>query len=170
MSKATRSTVALVAAAAVLGAMAWFDTWVMGAARQRAAASFDSSSVTLAWAVGSLATAGSVLLLAVLVWRSRSAWAGGVYAVAGGFFVLLPWITFTLAAQVNDTPPVLPEPLALAANRLAFGSTGPLNAETIVAAGMVIAGIVVIAQQWRGRTTTADTAPVTTATGQPLLP
>ena len=170
MSKAGRSAVALVVAAVVLGAMAWFDTRVMSAAQQRATALFNSSGVALAGAVGSLATAGAVLLLAVLVWRARSAWVGVAYAVAGGFFVLLPWITFNLAAQTNDTPPVLPEPLAIAVSRLLLGSTGPLNAVSIVAAGMVIAGIAVIAHQWRGHATTTATVPATTATGQPLLP
>jgi hypothetical protein len=161
---------ALVAAALVLGTMAWFDTRVMSAAQQRAASLFDSSSVAIAWAVGSLAIAGAVLLLAVLVWRAKTGWVGVVYAVAGGFFVLLPWTTFTLAAHVNDALSVLPEPLAIAVSRLLLESTGPLNAVTIVGAGMVIAGIAVIAQQWRERATTSDTAPTTARRGVPLRP
>jgi hypothetical protein len=152
MSRVGRSAVALAAAAVVLAVMAWFDTTVVSNAAQREAQTFDMSGYALVEALGTILIAGSVLLLALLAWRSRSVAVGVAYALVGAYFALQLWITWTFAAQANGAPPVLPYPLDRAVNHVFSATYGRLNAVGIVGAGMLVAGVAVLAQRFRERT------------------
>ena len=169
MSNAWRAAVALGAALVALVVLAWFDNDVMTEAQQRAAATFSSSDWLLPSAVGTLVATGAVLLLGVLAWRSRSTWVGVIYAVVGGFIVLLPWIVWSFAAYVNDVPPVLPEPIGGAVSTLWGETFGPLNAVTIVGAGMTVTGVGLIVRRWRDRAV-AGAGRVADAAEQPVGP
>jgi len=151
MSKARGPALALVAAPVVLILMAWFDTTVVHGASQQAAATFDMSQVGLVVALGMTLVAGAVLALALIAWRSRSVAVGVVYAVVGAYLALQVWIIWTFAAQINDTPPVLPEPFLSAVTNLYHATDGPLNAVGIIGAGMLVAGVAVIARSFRHR-------------------
>jgi hypothetical protein len=152
MPKAGRAALALVVAVGVLLVMAWFDTMVVVEAGQRAQAIFDSGQAMPLWSLGLFAISGSVLLLGMLAWRSRSTAVGAIYLVVGGFFALLPWILISLASSRNDVPPALPEPLAIAVGDVYVASVGPLKAVLVIGAGMAIAGVAVIARSFLERT------------------
>jgi hypothetical protein len=170
MSKTGRTLLALVGAAVVLVVMAWFDSTVMTGRVRDAAATFDPTVMTTALALGSLLVAGAVLLVATLAWWARSAIVSLAYVIVGGFFVLLPWIVWTLAVQENDVPPVLPEPLAVAVSNVHLSTTGPLYAVGTVGAAMVIAAIATTVRSWRGRAVTASGMGVADPTRQATLP
>jgi hypothetical protein len=170
MSKTGRTLLALVGAAVVLVVMAWFDSTVMNDQARHASAGFDPTVMTTALALGSLLVAGAVLLVATLAWWAGSAIVSLAYVIVGGFFVLLPWILWTLAVQVNDVPPVLPEPLAVAVSDLYLSTHGPLNAVGTVGAGMVIAAIATTVRWWRGRSVVASGTSIADPTAQPTLP
>ena len=159
MSKSIVAVMALVVAGAALVAAAWFDSSVMREVQRTAAAAFDQGSLGLAWAIGSIVIAGSVLGLGGLAWRSGSLAVGTVYAVVGAFFAFLPVLLFDLGAQVNDTPPVLPQPIADAVGQVYLRVEGPLNAVVIIGAGMLVAGLAVIVRSLRSAPT-AETAAV----------
>jgi hypothetical protein len=152
MSRVGRSALALAAAVVVLVMIAWFDTTVVSDAAQQGAQSFDNRRYVLVAALGTILIAGSVLLLALLAWRSRSVAVGVVYTAVGAYFALQLWVWMNLAAQVNDTPPVLPYPLDRVVNHIFSATYGRLNAVGIVGAGMLVAGVAVLAQRVRERT------------------
>jgi hypothetical protein len=53
----------------------------------------------------------------------------------------LPWLVWTFATTTNDTPPVLPEPIATLLGNIYFEtSSGSLNAVGTIGAAMLIAG------------------------------
>jgi hypothetical protein len=108
-------------------------------AERDAAATFDSSELSLAQSLGSLAIAGSVLLLGVAAWRWHSALVGAAYTVVGAFFVSLPVIIR------------LPEPIPDAVRQIYFWSAGPLNAVGTIGAAMLLIGVVVIGRSIQGR-------------------
>lgn len=114
MSMSGRGAIALLVAGVVLFLAGWFDGSLMLGIQQHASARFDVNELALAMSLGSLVVAGSVLLLAVIAWRSQSALVGAAYAIVGAFFAFLPVIVWRFAAQVNDAPPVLPQPIAQA--------------------------------------------------------
>ena len=159
MSNLPRSALAIAAAAVALLALAWFDSTVIRDAQRQAAATFSPAPSYAPWALGLFLTAGAVLMLALLAWWSRSLAVGVLYAVVGAFLAVLPWILWTFAAQVNDTPPVLPEPLVTALSDLYQGTAGPLNA-----------GVAVIVRSLRGRSTAAAVTSLPGPAGQPNLP
>jgi hypothetical protein len=167
MARGGRSVLALVAAGVVLAVMAWFDSTIMHEARQRAAATFDPGGVQVLGSLGTIAEAGAVLLLALLAWRSRSRAVGAAYIVVGLFFAILPWFVWTFAAQSNDTPPVLPDPLPGVLGDLYQATSGPLNAIGTIGAGMAIAGVAVIRGGLRGRSVTPGPATASTPNGRP---
>jgi hypothetical protein len=142
---------ALGAAAVALPVLAWLDGTVMRSVQRYASANFDIGPAAVVSALVSLAVAGTVLLLALLAWRSRSSVVGLAYVVVGTFFTFITWVLFTLAAGRNGAPPALPEPIATAISRLYVDSVGPLNAVIIVGAGMLLIGIAVIARAFRDR-------------------
>ncbi len=100
-----------------------------------------------------------MLGLGGLAWRSGSLAVGTVYAVVGAFFAFLPVLLFDLGAQVNDTPPVLPQLIADAVGQVYLRVEGPLNAVVIIGAGMLVAGLAVIVRSLRSAPT-AETAAV----------
>ena len=159
MSRTVSSLLAFAAAVALLVFAAWLDNSVMTDSRRHAAATFDNSGLAGLYVLGSLATAASVLVVGWLGWRS-SALVGVLYAVLGGFFVLLPWLMWSFATRVNDVPSVLPEPMASAVSNIYFSTAGPLNAVAAVGAAMLIAGVAGIGRSWRGRVANAGPSTV----------
>ncbi len=152
MSRTGRTLVALAGAVLVLVVATWFDNTFMRDAVRHAQANFDMSGVGSVMAVGSMLVAGSVLLVGVLAWRAASVVVGVVYAVVGGFLVMLPWIVWNFATGVNDTPPVLPEPLLTVVSEIYFRTgSGSLNAVGTIGAAMLIAGIVALVRWQRDR-------------------
>ena len=117
MSNVGRTALALVAAAVVLVVMAWFDATVVYQAIQRGADNYDFSQSAPLAALGTVASAGAVLLLTLLAWRSRSAVVGVLYAVVGAYFAFQEWIWASLA-HAPAGPPVLPEPLVTGATNV----------------------------------------------------
>jgi hypothetical protein len=171
MSKAGRAAVAVLAAAAVLWLAGWADGTVMRDIQQQEAATFDPTGLSLAYALGAVAVASGVLVLAVLAWRSRSALVGVAYLVVGGFFGFMPVINWWGAAQINGAPPVLPGPIADAVSQIYFWSNGPLNAVATVGAGMLLVGLLVVGRSIRARMVRRRaTEPRTGIEGQPVSP
>lgn len=152
MSRTGKTLVALVGAALVLVIATWFDNTFMRDAVRHAQANFDMSGVGAVIAAGSMLVAGSVLVVGVLAWRAASVVVGLAYAVVGGFFLMLPWIVWNLATQVNDVPPVLPEPLLTVVSEIYFRTGGgSLNAVGTIGAAMLIAGVVALVRWQRDR-------------------
>lgn len=151
MSSMARKLAALAGVALVLAIATWFDATLMREARVQAAATFDSRGLAAMFAAGSLLVAGSVLLVGVLAWRVPSIVVGLAYAILGGLFTTLPWLVWSLAAGINDRPPVLPAPLAAAVSAIYTGTQGPLNAVGTIGAAMMIAGVVALLRSQRGR-------------------
>ena len=170
MSKAGRAAVAILAAAAVLWLAGWLDGTVMRDIQSQAAASFDETGLELAYSLGAVAVAGSVLLLGVLAWRSRSALVGAVYLVVGGYFAFMPLINWWGVVQINGAPPLLPGPIASAMGQIYFSSFGPLNAIATVGAGMFVVGLLVIGRALRARMMGRQVQPLTSIEGQPIRP
>jgi uncharacterized membrane protein len=170
MSRTNKSLSALAVAAIVLVIATWFDVSIMSDVRRHAAAAFDISGVTTMTAIGSLLITGFVLLMGTLAWRAASATVGLAYIVVGGFLVALPWLVWTFAAQVNDAPPVLPEPLASALANIYFSTTGSLNAVGTIGAGMLIAGIAALARWSRWRSVAMNAAEGRIPAADPTLP
>ena len=152
MSKTGRTLSALVGAALALVIASWFDKTVMFDAVRHAQAEFDAAGLTALIAAGLMLVAGSVLLVGVLAWRAASVVVGIAYAVVGGFFLLLPWIVWNFATEVNDVPPVLPEPLLTVVSEVyRWTSIGSLNAVGTIGASMLIAGVAALVRWQRDR-------------------
>ena len=170
MSKAGRAAVAILVAAGVLWLAGWLDGTVMRDIGRQAAASFDNTGLELAYSLGAVAVAGSVLLLGVLAWRSQSALVGAAYLVVGGYFAFMPVINWWGAAQINGAPPLLPGPIADAMGQIYFSSYGPLNAIATAGAGMFVVGILVVGRALRARMVGRRAEPLTGIEGQPIRP
>lgn len=149
MSRSARAAIAILVAGVVVLLAEWLDHSVIYDIMARGRATFDSLGYAWAMSLGTLAIVAAVLGLSVLAWRSRSALVGAVYAIAGGFLVFLPVILLQFASGVNDTPPMLPEPIAAALSDAWTWSSGPLNAVATIGGGMFVAGIVAIGRAFR---------------------
>ena len=166
LSKAGRAAIAVVAAAGCLMLVAWLDGTVLADAVRNANASFAGpTSFTTLWSLVSLAVAGSILLLAVLVWRTHSAVVGLIYVVVGVFFAFLPDVVWRLATTVNGAPPVLPDPLTRAVSALYAQGVGPLNGIVILGAGMLLIGLAVAGASLVGRGRSGEPGQVPPAAG-----
>jgi hypothetical protein len=171
MSRTGRTLVALAGAALVLIVATWFDNTVMRDALRRASAAFDMGGVGIVVAAASMLVAGSVLLVAVLAWRAASVVVGLAYAVVGGFLVMLPWIVWNFATQVNDTPPVLPEPLLSVVTEISFRTGGgSLNAVGTIGAAMLIAGVAALVRWQRDRGAATGSLEALSPAPGPTLP
>ena len=168
MSKAGRAAVAILVAAGVLWLAGWLDGTVMRDIGRQAAASFDNTGLELAYSLGAVAVAGSVLLLGVLAWRSHSALVGAAYILVGAFFAFMPVIVFPFAAQINGAPPLLPGPIADAVGQIYFSSYGPLNAIATVGAGMFVVGLLAVGRSIRARMVGRAAEPLTGIEAQPI--
>ena len=164
MPRSDRPVIALLVAPAVLFLAGWFDRNVVRDVVQ----TFDTDRL-LALPLGSLAVAGSVLLLGVLAWRSHSALVGATYALVGAYLAFQPVIV-RLAAQINDTPPMLPQPIAQAVSWIYFWSFGPLNAVNTIGAGMLLVGVLVVGRSFQRRSVGRASAPMAGIDGQPIRP
>jgi hypothetical protein len=164
MSKLGRVVIPILAAGAALYIAGWFDGTVMHQIQTEAGRAYDPNPLMLAISIGSLAVAGSVLLLGALAWLARSTLVGAIYTTVGALVAFLPVIVWRFAAQINDSPPFLPQPIANEIDQIYSWSSGPLNAMGMIGAGMFVAGILVIARSYRGRS--AD--PVGEAQADPL--
>ena len=161
MSRTGTALVALAAAAIALVIMAWFDSTFLRDALRQAQSTFDTASVSPLFVLGSLLTAGAVLLLGALAWRAESVVVGLAYVVVGGFFVALPWLVLVLASATGEAAPVLPDALAAALKRIWLSTAGQLNAVAPIGAGMLSAGIAALVQWWRRRAAAASRAEIT---------
>ena len=170
MSKPDRVVVAILAAGAALYLGGWVDGTVMRNIQNEAGHSYDPNGLMLATSLGSFAVAGSVLLLGALAWRSRSALVGAIYATVGALAAFLPVIVCRFAAQTNDSPPLLPQPIANEIDQIFFSSNGPLNAVQMIGAGMCVAGILVIRRSYRGRSAGPAATPPNEADESPAQP
>ena len=151
MSPTGRALVALGAAAIGLAVMAWFDSTLLRDAMRAAQANFNSGSIAPLFVLGSLLTAGVVLLFGALAWRAASLVVAIAFVVVGGFFAALPWLVLGLASITGDAAPVLPESLASSLTSIWLSTAGQLNAVATVGAGMLIAGIAALVPWSRGR-------------------
>jgi hypothetical protein len=168
MTRYGRTVVALVVAGVVLAGMAWFDGIVVGQAGRDAAATFDPTGASAMTGLGSLVAAGGILAVVLAGWRSQSILVGVAYVLLGMFRVFLSWITWTFAAQVNDKPPILPDPFPGLLADLYRESHGPLNAVGMLAAVMAVTGIAIIVRELRHRPARPIPAAAPVAGGQPL--
>ena len=151
MSRTGRTLAALAGAAILLVVAAWFDTIFLRDALRQGAATFDISGSSAVLVLGSLLVAGSALGVWILAWRARSVVVGLAYAIVGGFLAALPWLVWSLAVQVNDKPPVLPEPLLTVVSETYARTSGSLNAVGTIGAAMLIAGVVALVRRQRDR-------------------
>jgi hypothetical protein len=171
MSRTGRTLVAVAGAALVLVVATWFDNTFMRDAVRHAQANFEMGGLGSVIAVGSMLVAGSVLLVGVLAWRAASVAVGVAYALAGGFLVMLPWIVWNFATQVNDTPPVLPEPLLSVVSEIYFRTAGgSLNAVGTIGAAMLIAGVAALVRWQRERAAAKGSVGAMSPATGPTLP
>ena len=170
MSRTGRTLVALAGAAIILLIATWFDNTFMRDAVRHAQRNFDSDWLGAVIAAGSMLVAGSALLLGVLAWRAASVVVGLAYAVVGGFFLMLPWIVRTLATQVNDVPPVLPEPLLTVVSEIYFRTGGSLNAVGTIGAALLITGVAALVRWQRDRAAAKGNIEALLPTAGPVLP
>ena len=148
-----RAGIALVAAAGILVLAGWLDGQVFVEIRRREASTFDISQLAWTLPVGYVAVAAGVLAVTGLALWSRSLLVGVAYALVGAFFAFLFTIVWQFSASINGAPPVLPPPIAQLVGTLdAWGAQGPLNAWSIIGAGMLLAGLATISRVVRGRT------------------
>ena len=93
----------------------------------------------------------------LLAWWARSLLVGLAYVLVGAFFAFLVAFVWTIAAQVNDAPSVLPEPIAVFLSQVYLhAESGPLNADAIIGAGMLLIGLTTIRQVLRSRAPAAQ--------------
>jgi hypothetical protein len=152
-----RTVVALLGGAAILVAAAWLDTDVLRGIQQRAAATFDITVMAWALPLGYLAIAGGILALGLLARWARSLLVGLAYLVVGAFFAFLGTLVWTVAAQVNDAPSVLPEPIAVFVSQVyRQAESGPLHTVAIIGAGMLLIGLATIGLARRSRAPAAQ--------------
>ena len=144
MNRQARFVVGLGVVIVLLVVDGWFDSVVVVTAQREVARTFDPDVVLVARSLGFLLIAASVLLVTVAGWRFRSIELGLAYVVVGAFFAFLDTITWKLAAQVNDAPPILPEPIVRIVNAFYPWEQGPLSATLIVGAGTLLVGIVLV--------------------------
>ena len=152
-NRVARAGIALVAAAGILVLAGWLDGQVFVGIRRQEATSFDPGQLAWTLPFGYLAVAAGVLAVTGLAQWSRSLLAGIAYALVGAFFAFLFTIVWQFSAEINGAPPVLPRPIAQLVGTLdAWGAQGPLNAWSVIGAGMLLAGLATIARVVRGRT------------------
>jgi hypothetical protein len=144
LNRQVRFVVGLALLVLLLVVAGWFDSMVVVAAKHEEAHTFNADPVLLARAIGFLLVAGAILVLAVAGWRLRSIELGVAYVLVGAFFTFLDSIVWKLAAQVNDAPPVLPEPFVQAVNLLYPWEQGPLGASLTLGAGTLLVGLSLI--------------------------
>jgi hypothetical protein len=170
MSRTGRTFGALAGAALVLAVANAYDGTFLRDVLRTAQAHFDAGGVGVGIALGSMLVAGSVLLVGVLAWRAASVVVDLVYIVAGGFLVTLPWLVWTFATTINDTPPVLPEPIATFLGNIYFETSGgSLNAVGTIGAAMLIAGVASLVRWSRTRAVSErGPGPIVAATDPPL--
>jgi len=156
MSRSGKRLAALAGAAVLLVIAAWFDTVFLRDAMRHAQANFDIAGSSAMLVLGSLLVAGSALGVWILAWRARSMVVGITYAIVGGSLAALPWLVFNFAAQTNDGPPVLPEPLLSVVSDLYVRTSGSLNAVGTIGAAMLIAGVVALVRWQQDRAAAKD--------------
>lgn len=146
--------------AAIIVVAAWLDTDVMQGLRQREAATYSVTERALVQPLGYLAITGGILRWCSLR-GGRDLLFGLAYVLVGAFFAFLVTflVTFvwTVAAQVNDAPSVLPEPIAVFLSQVYLhAESGPLNAVAIIGAGMLLIGLATIGLGLRSRASAAQ--------------
>jgi len=157
MHKDDRAALAIIAAAIAVPVLAWLDGSLMADARRGAAATFDASGLMVLGAIAAFMIGGAVLLLGTLAWRTASVAVGSIYLAVGAVLALAPVVSWTLGSvRAGMAEAVLPEDLAVLVNTLAFAIDGPLNAVSIVAGGMVVAGLATIVRGMRTRRSAGD--------------
>jgi len=159
-SRSPRIIVALVAGVALLGFIGWLDGTVMLDAQRDNARFFRASSFALALSLGYLVVAAGVLVVGLVVRWAQSLWVGIGYATAGAVFTFLGAIYTGPAGSVVGEQPLLPAPIVQVVANVYTWSAGPLGAVGIIGAAMLLAGLVTIGLEVRGRRTTASPQPL----------
>jgi len=145
MARPWRFGIGIGVVAALILVAGWFDGTVMRDTEQQVSRTFDIGPVLLIRPLGYLLIGGGTLAIGLMGWRLRSVSLGIAYVIAGAFFTFLDTITWKFAAQVNNAPPVLPEPIALAISHLYFWERGLLNAVPILGAATLFVGLLILA-------------------------
>lgn len=141
MSRLARLGIGVAVVAALTLVARWFDGTVIREAQQQVGSTFNLGPVLPVRALGYLLIAGGSLVIGIVGWRLRSLSLGIVYIVVGAFFTFLDTITWKLAAQINDNPPVLPQPIAVAIGDIYLWQNGPLSAVLILGAATLLVGL-----------------------------
>ena len=144
MARLSRFGIGVAVVAALILIAGWFDGTVMRATQEQASRTFDLGPVLPIRVLGYLLIAGGSLAIGLVGWRLRSVGLAIVYIVGGAFFALIDTIVWKLAAQINDAPPVLPEPIALVVSHIYTWQVGLLNAVPILGAATLLAGVAML--------------------------
>ena len=144
MARPWRLAIGVGIVAALILIAGWFDGTVMRDTQQQVSRTLDIGPPLLIRALGYLLIGGGALTIGVVGWRLRSLSLGIAYVIVGAFFTFLDTITWKLAAQINDAPPVLAQPIALAISRIYTWENGLLNAVPILGAATLLVGLLVL--------------------------
>jgi hypothetical protein len=151
--------------AALILVAGWFDGTVMRDTQQQVSRTFDIGPALSIRALGYLLIGGGALVIGIVGWRLRSLSLGIVYVIFGAFFTLLDTIVWKLAARINDAPPVLPQPIAVAISHIYTWEVGPLSAVPILGAATLLVGLLVLAATIRRPSHTETRRPVAVEPG-----
>lgn len=168
-SHRARSVVAILGAVGMLMAAAWYDTNVLAAVIRTQGTTFDVTQTAIALPAGFILVAVGVFGVALLARGADSRVVDVVYALIGAFFAFLFTLMWTVAASVNDAPPVLPDPLpSFIGQTYTATENGTLNAVAVIGAAMLVVGLANLGRALRRRPTReASVAARTGAAGTP---
>jgi hypothetical protein len=152
-----RSLVAIAAAIAGLIVGWLLDHTIMRNVHDDLVSGSTPAAATLVMSMTSIVVIAVILGVVVSAWRAGGIWLGVAYAVVGGFLTFLAPLVWAFATQINDVPPVLPEPVSTAIGRLYFETTaGPGDAMAHVAAAVFVVGVLLIGASFRSRRMTVE--------------
>jgi hypothetical protein len=150
-SRASRTLVALVGAAAIIAIARWLGGDVIAGVQQRAGADFDPTPAAVAVSLGFLMIAAGALLIVFLARRAPYPEVGVLYAAGGAFLTCLFPLTWFLTVH-GDSPAILTGPIADFLDSLwTKTQQGPLGAVPILGAVMFLVGLLTIGSIVRNR-------------------
>jgi hypothetical protein len=130
---------------------------------------------SLLWLGSRLAVAGLVLVLAVLVWRTRAAVVGAIYVVVGAFCIFLPFIlenvtSGPIALGFAVQAPTSSSSLTVTLESIWWATIGPISATQMIGGVMVIAGAAVVARSLIDWVAAGETGGPLEMTSQSVVP
>jgi hypothetical protein len=178
LAKVGWPTLALGVAAMSLVVMSWMDPPLEGvrALALRDNAAFRTATWgSLFWLGSRLAVAGLVLVLPLLVWRTRAAMVGAIYVVVGAFFIVLPFIlehvsSAPIVVGLTLLPTMSSSPLTTTLEGVWWATIGPIGATQMIGAVMVIAGAAVVARSLSEWVAAGETGAPPEAMSQSVVP